>query len=96
MSDKRTQRLERFYQNSLHLKLLELMKIIEPGRDLHWGAKRHPDLVAYSCIHLALEYCSLTGVKPEDLLNPNRNVDDTTPSTTDIEHMYEGEALPLT
>lgn len=93
---KRDEKIERYYNNSLHRKLLEVMEILEPGNNLHWGAKRQADLVGYATIHLALEYCALTGVPPEKLLDPSRDVDDPTPSTDDIKHMYATEeALPL-
>lgn len=80
----RKEKIDKFYNISLNLKLRELMEILAPGEKSYWGGKKHDDLVAYSACHLAAEYQALTGYPVVDMLTDKRDIDDPTPSISDV------------
>lgn len=107
MEKNRKETIERYYNNSLQRKLLELMEILEPGGKIKWGAKKREQLVCYAAIYLAIEYQVLTGYPIVELLTDKRAVDDLTPQINDVVNpgvpagppppktLEEEESLPL-
>lgn len=65
----RTTAVNTYYAQRLNLALLGVMEVMQPGKMLEWGAKKHPDLVGLVACQLAVEYEALTGLPIVEMLN---------------------------
>lgn len=57
----RDNRNESHFNNDLHMKLMEVMDLLEPTNRINWQAYNLPSLMTYTGIRLAEEYEAMTG-----------------------------------